>query len=191
MSTENVLSFVKSCEEKNWEQYLSDLTAQQSFDLFHDALMDVFQRSFPTEKIKITDNNKRKNITFKASEDLLQLKNHQNALGTVARAIKHEKTSYSQVVGNHKNVIVVKPKTTQNSSDTREDIKKSIKPVDLKISISNIKTINNGGLAIVCKNNRDGEIVNNEITTKLGDRYNTKLPERQKPRVRVTDMRES
>ncbi|KAL3286758.1 hypothetical protein HHI36_001251 [Cryptolaemus montrouzieri] len=75
LSTQNVLSFVKSCEEKNWEQDLSDLTAQQSSDSFHDGLMEVFQRSFPTKRIKITDNN-RKNIT--------------NALGTVARATKHE-----------------------------------------------------------------------------------------------------
>ncbi|KAL3265963.1 hypothetical protein HHI36_010150 [Cryptolaemus montrouzieri] len=51
--------------------------------------MEVFQRSFPTKRIKIT-NNKRRNIVFEASEDLLQLKNHLNALGTVARATKHE-----------------------------------------------------------------------------------------------------
>ncbi|KAL3287600.1 hypothetical protein HHI36_002071 [Cryptolaemus montrouzieri] len=88
-------------------------------------------------------------------------------------------------------MMVVKPRTTENSSDTREDIKKSIKLVELKIGISNVKTINIGGLAIVCKNNREREIVNNEITTKLGDRYNTKLPEEQKPRVRVTGIIES
>ncbi|KAL3279224.1 hypothetical protein HHI36_016737 [Cryptolaemus montrouzieri] len=74
-----------------------------------------------------------------------------------------QKSSYSKVVGNFKNVIVVKPNTTQNSADTREDIKKSIKPVELKIGISNIKTINNGGLEIVCKKNRDREIVINLI----------------------------
>ncbi|KAL3278334.1 hypothetical protein HHI36_013665 [Cryptolaemus montrouzieri] len=89
MSTENVINFMKSCEEKNWEQDLSDLTAQKSFDLFHGALMEVFQRSFLTKRIKITDNNKRKNITFEASENL-QLKNHLNVLRTVARATKHE-----------------------------------------------------------------------------------------------------
>ncbi|KAL3286229.1 hypothetical protein HHI36_000740, partial [Cryptolaemus montrouzieri] len=38
----------------------------------------------------MTDNNKRKNISFEASEDLLQLNNHLNALGSVARATKHE-----------------------------------------------------------------------------------------------------
>ncbi|KAL3287060.1 hypothetical protein HHI36_001548 [Cryptolaemus montrouzieri] len=90
MSAENVLNFVKSCEEENCEQDLSDLTAQQSFDLFHGALMEVFQRSIPAKRIKITENNKRKNITFEASEDLLQLENHLSALRTVARTTKHE-----------------------------------------------------------------------------------------------------
>ncbi|KAL3271376.1 hypothetical protein HHI36_021860 [Cryptolaemus montrouzieri] len=36
------------------------------------------------------NNNKRKNITFEGSEDLLQLKNPLSALGTVVRATKHE-----------------------------------------------------------------------------------------------------
>ncbi|KAL3281528.1 hypothetical protein HHI36_004736 [Cryptolaemus montrouzieri] len=90
MSTKNVLSFVKRGEENNWEKDSSDLTAQQSFDLFRCALMKVFKRSFPTKRIEITDNNKRKNFTFEASEDLLQLKNHLSTMGTVARATKHD-----------------------------------------------------------------------------------------------------
>ncbi|KAL3273870.1 hypothetical protein HHI36_015296 [Cryptolaemus montrouzieri] len=68
------------------------LTCRDHIDkvLYGKVLMKVFQRSFPTKRIKITDNNGSSNITFEASEDLLQLKSHLNALGTVARATKHE-----------------------------------------------------------------------------------------------------
>ncbi|KAL3278987.1 hypothetical protein HHI36_016504 [Cryptolaemus montrouzieri] len=83
------------------------------------------------------------------------------------------------------------PKITQNSKDTREDIRNHIKAIDLSIGFSNIKSFNNGGDEIVCKHDKDRFTMNKETSAKLGNKYNIKLTEVRNPRIRITGIKDS
>ncbi|KAL3275093.1 hypothetical protein HHI36_019864 [Cryptolaemus montrouzieri] len=87
-----------------------------------------------------------------SSEVNTYLQELKKIVATRADKKKGKKPTYATATKKCGSVIVMNPTITQNSKETREDVRNHIKPVDLRIGILNTKSINNGGVAIVCKN---------------------------------------
>lgn len=100
--------------------------------------------------------------------------------------------SYAERVKPNLETVIVQPKTgiTQKANKTREEIKANIKPVELEIGISRLKVIHDGGLVVACESKQDRDKLNEEIKSKLGDKYFTKTVEKKRPKVRIVGMDE-
>lgn len=70
------------------------------------------------------------------------------ACGAYAKTNSTANLSYANVTkSNKENVLVIKPLNKQDSKDTKKDIKDHVKIADIKVAISSIKEINNGGIS--------------------------------------------
>lgn len=101
--------------------------------------------------------------------------------------------TYSQVTQNGQNgarnvnnlpSIIIKPKKQQNVERTEADIKKIIKPAELKIAIRNTKSTKNGSMLINCTNKADIEILKKEAENKLKE-YDVQMTKMRLPRFRM------
>ncbi|CAG9764810.1 unnamed protein product [Ceutorhynchus assimilis] len=58
--------------------------------------------------------------------------------------------------------IIIKPKQHQDSNKTNVDVKRNIKPSELKVSIKGTRILKNGGMVIKCSNKSDVDILKKE-----------------------------
>ena len=99
-----------------------------------------------------------------------------------------EKTTltYSQVAAaKNESVLVVKPKDNkQRSALTRETVQEKINPYSLGTSVSRIKHISNGGVAICC-NDTSVDKIRKEAVEKLGKEYEIATVEKKNPKLKI------
>lgn len=84
---------------------------------------------------------------------------------------------------NNESVVLLKPKCTQNSNDTENDLKKAIDPKMVKFQ--NIRKFPRGGLAIECGNIVESQEVEKIVSEKMGEKYEVSVPNLRKPRVKI------
>ncbi|KAG5860975.1 hypothetical protein JTB14_026213 [Gonioctena quinquepunctata] len=84
--------------------------------------------------------------------------------------------------------VIIRPKNVQTSVDTKIDIDKSINPAELKISIENIKTTNNGGLFIKCQSRQQVDLLMKSAQEKLQNKYDISISKMRKPRIKITNF---
>lgn len=80
--------------------------------------------------------------------------------------------------------IIIKPKQQQNSNKTEADIKKTIIPADLKVSIKSTRITKDGGFLIKCQNKKDIDILKLEADKKLKE-YDTQITKMKWPRFKI------
>lgn len=100
--------------------------------------------------------------------------------------------SYSQVVKNStmkEKVLLVRPKDkNQPSEETRKQLEARIEPTNLGLTISAVKYVRDGGVAI-SYNNEDGEVtVPSNIKKNLGEQYEVIEPEKKNPRIKIINV---
>lgn len=96
---------------------------------------------------------------------------------------------YSDVVKSNKEaVIVVKPKDTkQQSNKTKEIIQDSINPQAAGTSVSKLKYIRDGGVAICCEE-KGAEKIIKEAEQKLGNEYNVAVVKKANPKIKLINV---
>lgn len=87
----------------------------------------------------------------------------------------------------NKPVVIVKPKKYQSSDITKAELAKKI-PNPESINFTEIRKIQQGGLAINCKDDLDLQKLHNEASKLLGEQYIITIPERRNPKIKVTGI---
>lgn len=84
--------------------------------------------------------------------------------------------------------VIIKPKRTQDSKLTKDDVNKNIDPVKLKIGIKNMRTTKSGGIIIKCQTKSQTSKLEEEIKNKLSDKYEVDLTNMRKPRIKIVNF---
>jgi hypothetical protein len=95
-----------------------------------------------------------------------------------------QKVSYANIVQKNKQVVIVRPKNTEQlGAETINQIKAVSDPV--ASNISGLKSVSNGGVAIMCSDPESTAKCREEIAEKLGDEYEVNVSKQKKPLLKV------
>lgn len=103
-------------------------------------------------------------------------------------SITVKKKSYADAVGE---VVLIKPKTKQESKTTKEAIRKAFNPAKLEVGITQIRDTREGGVLIKCKSKEEVEKIKSAAEKKLKKSYEIKTPEQKNPRIKIVDLEEA
>lgn len=97
---------------------------------------------------------------------------------------------YSEVMKRRKDeVLVIKPKNeTQKSITTSQTVQEKIDPSSLGVSVSKLKYVRNGGVAISYNSEKTIENVCKEIEEKVGEDYQVQKIEKKNPKIKVKNV---
>lgn len=97
---------------------------------------------------------------------------------------------YSEVVRKtQEEVIVVIPKDKkQDSTTTKKDIEEQIDPSTIGAQVSRVKYIRDGGVAISCTKREDINKISQNITQKMNNKYEIKVPEKKNPKLKIINL---
>lgn len=144
--------------------------------------------------------NGQKDSMLKDKEEIIALLEHKikcledklktgvqdvNQLGN--KTVPEVKKSYSAVL--NESVVIVKPKnSTQKSQQTREMVQEKINPVTVGASVSRIKHIRDGGIAICCSDEKSIENICEDVKNKLGNEYDITTVEKKNPKIKIFNV---
>jgi hypothetical protein len=87
--------------------------------------------------------------------------------------------------------IVIKPKdSNQHITQTQSDVLRNVDLKQGKINISQVSSVSGGGLIISCKDGAGQDELKQIATEKLGSKYNVKIVNSLRPKVRVVGISE-
>ena len=97
---------------------------------------------------------------------------------------------FSEVTKRRKEeVVVIKPKNeTQKSTTTSQTVQEKIDPISLGVSVSKLKYVRNGGIAISYNSEKNIENVCKEIEEKVGEEYQVQKIEKKNPKIKVKSV---
>lgn len=111
---------------------------------------------------------------------------NQNIKGELESRLK-----YSEVIGRkNDDILVVKPKKVQESFVTKTVIQEKVDPEKIKVGVSRMKYIKDGGVAISCERKEDLINVSNSIQKQLGEDYEVKIPQKKCPKIKIVNVEE-
>lgn len=87
--------------------------------------------------------------------------------------------------------VVIKPKTKQESSKTREIVTQKLNPCAMEVGITQLKEIKDGGIVIKCKTKHEIEKVKNEAERSLGKHFQVSVAGKKNPCVKIVDFEEN
>lgn len=89
------------------------------------------------------------------------------------------------------NTVLIKPlNKTQNYKKTKEDIRKFVKPEELKIGIEKIYNLDDGGIKIQCKTEQEANLMKKKAEDTIGNYYNIKGKIVINPRIKIIGIEE-
>lgn len=144
--------------------------------------IELFQKLLDSKDIIIEDKTTIINLLKEEIEKMKQ-------------DLKVDHGSYSNAVQKQKKeVIIIKPKdSSQSSETTKKTIKEKINPCSLGegVGVSTMKYIKDGGVAIKCieSGNQNIENICTNIKDSLGQSYEVEIPEKRNPRIIVFNVR--
>lgn len=97
--------------------------------------------------------------------------------------------SYSKVLNNKNEVLLIKPKDDkQKCEQTHQDLKMKINPSKLAVAVDTVKNIRNGGVAINLNNSSSKEILKKSVTKELGNQYEVIEAVARNPKVIIVGI---
>lgn len=99
----------------------------------------------------------------------------------------NSKTLYSEVVKKNP-VVMIKPKKTQTSKLTKEDVKKAIDPVNF--NLGGIVERNDGNVVIICDDENTTKNISETAANKLSENYNIVVPKEINPKILIVGITE-
>ena len=154
-----------------------------------DGVMESLKKSETIIKDQATFQSETKEIHAEVKKLSTAMKANINGNVTYSQAAK-QSISTSSVTSIRKNQVplIIKPKSKQTREQTKEDVKKSINPVNL--GLSTVQFRQNGDIFIAAKNEDDREKLKLEMGKTLGENYEISTPAPLLPRMLVTGMSE-
>lgn len=132
----------------------------------------------PTESRDRTNTNA--NNTNKANTNVSKKeKKQQNETDTVNKRSNNENDEIVKTV-------IIKPKQSQSSDTTLNDITAKIKPSEVKFT--NVSKKSNGCVVIVCENANECNKLKNKIGAELSEKVEIKSPELFKPMIKIFNV---
>ncbi|KAJ8948243.1 hypothetical protein NQ318_013231 [Aromia moschata] len=117
-----------------------------------------------------------------------EIKNEVNTLVEGVKNRNYDESQAKSYANATKEAVVIKPKIKQGSTKTKESIKESINPVELKVGISEIRNIQEGGIIIKCDTKEEAEKIKSAANEKLSENYNINTPKSKNPCVKILDI---
>lgn len=97
-----------------------------------------------------------------------------------------KETYSSKVKKNNEAVVIIKPiNTEQNSIITKEEVKKNLNPVAMKIGITSVRNISEGGVVIGCGSKTERDQVQVELNKKISQEYRVELPKKKNLKLKI------
>lgn len=156
-----------------------------------EVLKLLYKLDFHNQK-QIERQTTKKNVSSKIEETLHKL---DNKLSTNTMTINKNNASnridppaFSDVVKRTvvKPAVVIKPKTTQTSTKTLDDISKNVNKSEL--NVCGTRNARNGSVVLRCDNANETIKVQQIVNDKLGDNYDVILPKIRNPRIRISNI---
>ena len=86
--------------------------------------------------------------------------------------------------------LIIKPRSKQNSTKTRQDINKNINPVNLNVRVQSIKETKSGSVIIKCPTKEETEMLRKQVDRKLKDKYDVEHTKLRKPRIKIPGFKQ-
>lgn len=128
-----------------------------------------------------------KNKLLASQDKVIELLEHK--ISKLEKQLTQPTETYSEKVQKNKEaVVVIKPKDTkQQSNITKEAVQDKINPQSVGTSVSKLKYIKNGGVAISC-DERGVQKIRQEAEQKLGEEYKIDVLEKPNPKVKILNV---
>lgn len=116
-----------------------------------------------------------------------KIENQMGLINTLIKEIKElkeekQKKTYANVTTNSE-VIIVKPTEKQESQTTKKELKSSIDPKTMSISVENIRTGREGAVIINCNDTTTKEKIKKTVQEEFGTKYNITEGKKKEPKV--------
>ena len=93
----------------------------------------------------------------------------------------------NQIINNMPSLII-KPRTTQNSKKTKEEVSTKINPAKLNIRIQTVKALKSGSIIIKCAQKTDLETLKKICREKLTQKCEIQETTLRKPRIKIIGL---
>lgn len=100
--------------------------------------------------------------------------------------VRKEPKTYADIT---RDVVIIKPKSQQDSEVTNEEIKKNFKPASLEVGMVQIKNIKDGGV-VKCESKEDSIKIKDAAVKKLKKKYDIKLSKLINPSIKILYIEE-
>lgn len=181
---------LKFLNEHHNVKYICDDCENRPVSVLNKTIQNIFNYiCIFDERFKRQESNS--NQLFKELEDMrgIMQANVQSMTSVDVNKSNDTPTFAEKVKERSHPVVIVKPKSKQNSQDTRAKLAEKF-PNPQAVNISNVKDIPNGGLAINCKNSSESIKLQEEASKHLGDDYTVIIPVVKKPKIKLCGMNE-
>ena len=186
---------IEMCDELEGVLNILVNVTEKSGNLRNDYKQDIMKSILKIRKIfnnvTLELNDKKEEILNLKSELIKEksLKSNQDL------ATQNYNKLYSDVASNglHKNVnrkykIIVKSKSEQTAEVMKTEIKTNINPSNIKVGISGFKSLRNGHVVIVSDNEKDAEIIKDEINSKCGTNLEAITSKPRNPQIIIYNV---
>jgi hypothetical protein len=113
------------------------------------------------------------------------------AIKTVSDKKSETNLSFSEILKTKINdpVVILRPKSENQTSEiTKNEVKKTINPVNLEIS--SFRSGPKGAVVIGCKSTEDRDKLKKDAENKLGEKYEINIPQLKNPRLKIFGLSE-
>jgi len=109
----------------------------------------------------------------------------------INRSTESVHSSYSDAVKKKKeNIIIIKPKTQQESETTKEVIKEKVDIRNMSMGITKLRKGREGTVILGCETGDEMIKLKDAVQSKLGENYNVTDPLQMKPKIKIINISE-
>jgi hypothetical protein len=127
----------------------------------------------------------KKEVQIQIDQKFNTLSNGQLRITENVKNVLHQdKQLYSEALKPSKDVVILKPKSSQNANVTFETLQDKINPEEVQVGITKVKRLRNGSVAIACCNQEEANKLEEEVKTKMGKEYEVKKVKPHNPKIK-------
>ncbi|XP_036147299.1 uncharacterized protein LOC118647147 [Monomorium pharaonis] len=111
--------------------------------------------------------------------------------GGMQASAENVRGSYSEAIKKKKeNIIIIKPKTQQESETTKKIIKEKVDIKNMPMGITKVRKGREGTVILVCETGEEIDKLKDVVQSKLGDNYNVTESLPKKPKIKIVNISE-
>ncbi|XP_036147511.1 uncharacterized protein LOC118647204 [Monomorium pharaonis] len=111
--------------------------------------------------------------------------------GGMQASAENVRGSYSEAIKKKKeNIIIIKPKTQQESETTKKIIKEKVDIKNMPMGITKVRKGREGTVILGCETGEEIDKLKDVVQSKLGDNYNVTESVQKKPKIKIVNISE-